>query len=203
MSTQPRPEPGEPVRPLGESLALGEREGIHGQWGAIVAGAFAGFAAFILLAVLGIAIGVTAGQPMSGEAAGIAAGIWWILTLLAASIFGGWVLGRTARRMGQFMPFVYGTVTWVLGTVIMLFLLTMGVGNIIGGVGGAVGQAMAGQPLPSTEQIDVAGIATSTAWVLFASMVIGLVGTIIGARIGSPERRREKEYRREHPRLAA
>ena len=198
MATQPRPEPVEPIRTVGERPAIMEREGVHGQWGAIVAGAFAGFAAFIVLAVLGIAIGISA--TPTGQAASIVAGIWWILTLLIASIFGGWVLGRTARQTGKFMPFVYGTVTWVLGTMIMLFLLTLGVGNIIGGVGGAVGQAMAGQPLPSANQIDVVGIATPTAWVLFASMVIGLGGTILGAWLGSPERMRTKEY--QQPRLA-
>lgn len=198
MATQPRPEPAQPYEAVGGLPVAAEAWGVHGQWGAITAGALAGLAAFMLVAVLGLAIGITAGDPLSAEAAGIAAGIWWIITLLATGIFGGWVTGRTARQDRAYMPVIYGTVTWILGILITMLLLTLGVGNIIGGVGGAVGQAMSGRPMPSTSQIDIGGIATSTAWVLFASLIIGLAATILGAWLGSPQRR----MRRRGPQLA-
>jgi hypothetical protein len=195
MATHPRqPQPMPPPEPTDISVTAVEVRGIHGQWGAITAGALAGFAAFLLLAVLGLAIGVTAGEPLTAEQIGIGAGIWWVIMLAATGIFGGWVTGRSARRDRDYMPFIYGTVVWVVGALIMLVLLTFGVGNIIGGVGGAIGQVIAGQPMvgqqiPPAQDIQVLGIATPTAWVLFGSMVIGLASTILGAWMGAPYRK--------------
>lgn len=188
MSTQPRPGPTPPEEPVRDRPVVEDTWGIQGQWGALMAGAFAGFAAFILMAVLGLAIGITAGEPLTLQEAGIVSGLWWIVTLLATGMFAGWVLGATARADRTYNAAIYGTVTWIVGTLIMLLLLAFGVGNIIGGVGGAVGQVMAGRPLPAAEDVEIAGVAASTAWVLFASMVIGLGATILGGWLGSPSR---------------
>jgi hypothetical protein len=73
------------------------------QWGAIMAGAFAGFAVVILMSTLGAALGiravtVNATDSMSSETARKrrrprhGAAIWILLTSLATSLVGGWVL---------------------------------------------------------------------------------------------------------------
>lgn len=195
MATQPRPDRGpghvEPATTMPEMTA-GPAVGSHTQWGAITAGTFAGFAAFLLLTVLGLAVGITVGEPAAfTQQLGVGAGIWWFMTLLATGLVGGWVLGLSSRSDRPYMPIAFGTVTWVLGTLILLVLLAMGVGNILGGVGGAVGQVIAAGPegLGMAEDVQVAGLATPTVWILFGSMLIGWLATVGGAMLAAPARR--------------
>src|SRR5436189_4408931 len=82
------------------------------QWGAVLAGTFAGLAATIIMGTLGAALGMTAGaasmthtdsvnSDMAEKAAvgfGLGAGIWMLLTALVTGILGGSALNATARR---------------------------------------------------------------------------------------------------------
>jgi hypothetical protein len=195
MAARPRPEPELRAEPMVAAPLAAEAWGISGQWSAMVAGSMAGLAAFIILTALGLAIGITTGSPLNAQETGIAAGIWWLLTLLASGIFGGWVVGRTARMDRVYNAAIFGTVTWVLGILVLLLLLSLGVGNVLGGVGGIVGQLMTQRPLQGglltgEQRVDIAGIATSTAWILFASLALGLGATILGAYLGRPAERR-------------
>jgi hypothetical protein len=121
------------------------------QWGAILAGVFAGFAVVILMGTLGAAVGVTAGavgvaatdtvnETTAEKAAGtftIGATIWILLTALATGLVGGWVLNSTARRDRPYSSFIFGGVTWAAGVCLMLAVAAPGVGGLIPGAGGA------------------------------------------------------------------
>jgi hypothetical protein len=125
------------------------------QWGAILAGAFAGFAVTLIMTTLGAALGITAGavsvastetvNPDTAEkAAGaftIGAAIWILLTALATGLVGGWVLNSTARRDRPYSSFIFGGVTWACGVTLMLVVAAPGFGGLISGLGGGAGAA--------------------------------------------------------------
>ena len=163
------------------------------QWKPVLAGALAGFAAMIVLTTLGAALGISAGDAADGgdaRAIGTAAGIWWLLTVLASGVFAGWVIAHTARRDLDYDAVIYGVLAWVVGTIILLFLLAVGVGSMLGGLGGGLGAAAAERGVPSVGQADTARIAETAAnvgqgaaWGLLISQLLGIGGTIFGARM--------------------
>ena len=164
------------------------------QWKPVVAGALAGFAVMIVLTTLGAALGISAADAADGgdgRAAGSGAGIWWMLTALAAGLFGGWVIARTARRDLDYDPVIYGTLAWVIGTIILLFLLAIGVGSMMGGLGGGLGAAVAergatprGSPADTARLAErAADVGKAAAWGLLLSQILGIAGSIFGARM--------------------
>jgi hypothetical protein len=163
------------------------------QWKPIVAGALAGFAAMIVLTTLGAALGISAADAADGADArsvGTAAGIWWLLTVVASGFLGGWVVARTARRDLDYDAVIYGLLAWAVGTLILLFLLAIGVGSMMGGLGGGLGAAAAERGVPSATPADTARIAQTAAnvgkgaaWGLLISQVLGIAASIFGANM--------------------
>jgi len=166
------------------------------QWKPVVAAAFVGFAVTLIMTTLGAAIGLTAGDAggrARPEAIGIGAGLWWVLTVAVTGVIAGRVLASTARRDLNYRPVIYGTLVWIVGVLILLFLLATGVGNVIGGLGGGMGAAAAannvtqqggtgGTPADTMQAMETAmEVGRGAAWGLLVSMVVGLVATIIGA----------------------
>jgi hypothetical protein len=162
------------------------------QWRPVFAAALVGFAVTLILTTLGAAIGFTAANASNGadgRAAGIGALIWWVLTVAVAGFIAGRVLGTTARLDAEYRPAIYGTLAWVVGVIILLFLLANGVGNIIGGLGGGMGAAAANNGAQhnmsgadSVRAVRTATqVGTSAAWGLLGSQILGLGMTILGA----------------------
>ena len=127
------------------------------QWGAILAGAFAGFAVVILMSTLGAALGITVGaasvsatETVNAETAekaaaafGIGAAIWILLTALATGLVGGWVLNSCSRRDRPYSSFIFGGVTWAVGVCLALALAAPLGGGMFSGMGGGAGGAAA------------------------------------------------------------
>jgi hypothetical protein len=127
------------------------------QWGAILAGSFAGFAAAVIMSTLGAALGITAGavgiattetmnEGTAERAAGaftIGAALWILLTALATGLVGGWVLNSTARRDRPYSSFIFGGVTWAVGMCLMLAVAMPGIGGLVSGLGGGAAAASA------------------------------------------------------------
>jgi hypothetical protein len=168
------------------------------QWKPVIAGALAGFAVTLILTTLGAAIGLTAGDAADagGRAIGTGALVWWVLTVIATGLVGGWVIARTARLDAEYDPVIYGTLGWVLGALLLLFLLAIGVGSIVGGLGGGLGAAAAQRGMPNVSPADTARVAQravdvgkGAAWGLLVSQLLGLGATIAGARMRRPRDR--------------
>jgi hypothetical protein len=161
------------------------------QWAAVVAAALAGFAVTLILTALGAAIGLSAGAASNGVdagAVGSGAIIWWTLSVIVAGLVAGRVLASTAGADLHYHRVVYGTLAWVVGVIILLFLLANGVGNMIGGLGGGLGAAAATNNLPAGTPADsvrvardVAAVGSGAAWGLLVSMLAGLGATILAA----------------------
>ena len=127
------------------------------QWGAIAAGAFAGFGATIIMATLGAAIGITAGasmvdEPMTSADAertalgfGIGSVIWMALSALVVGFVGGAVLNRTARYDRPYMPAAFGLLTWAAGIFIALMVASSGMTGALGAISGAASGIAAGK----------------------------------------------------------
>src|SRR6185503_20771646 len=127
------------------------------QWGAILAGAFAGFAVTVLMTTLGAALGITAGAvgvntadtvntdtaEKAATAVSIGAAIWILLTALATGLVGGWVLNSCSRKDRPYSSFIFGGITWAVGMCLALALAAPGIGGAFAGLGGGAGSAAA------------------------------------------------------------
>ena len=181
------------------------------QWTAVVAAALAGFAVTLILTALGAAIGLTAGaasRGVEGTAVGAGALIWWTLSVIVAGLVAGRVLATTTASDLRYHRAIYGTLAWVLGVIILLFLLANGVGNMIGELGGGLGAAAATNHLPAGTPADsvhvartAAAVGSGAAWGLLVSMLLGLGATIMAAGKRMTEPAREVRPATRHERL--
>ena len=108
------------------------------SWGAITAGAMVALSIYVVLSLLGIALGIEA--TVRGATAHLGAGsaIYSILTLLLAMFFGGWTTSRLAVGESKFEAALHGMVLWGLLFVGMVWLLSAGIRT---GFGAMVGMA--------------------------------------------------------------
>jgi len=123
------------------------------SWGAIVAGGIAAAAMATLLMTLGAGLGLIAVSPWPNEGAsassvGIGVVIWSIIVEVAAFGLGGYIAGRLRTKWANlhgdevyFRDTAHGFVTWALGTLVGICLIT-GVAGQIAKTGAEVGGAM-------------------------------------------------------------
>jgi hypothetical protein len=121
-------------------------------WGAIIAGALAGFAALVIMGTLGSALGFTASavalantegpvREAAEKAAmpfGIGAVVWILLTAIVTGLVGGWALNRTARIERSYFAFTFGVLTWATGLFLALLVVVPGWSGMMAGLGGTM-----------------------------------------------------------------
>lgn len=116
------------------------------SWGAVFAGLIVAIMASLVLALLGMAIGLGAVNPAQEAnpfaGLGMGAALWWVVSSLIALFIGGWVAARMAGIPRGFDGAVHGLLTWGLVTLLTFYLLGTAVGRIIGGAGSLVGQGL-------------------------------------------------------------
>ena len=113
-------------------------------WGAIFAGVIIAIISQVMFSFLGSSIGFAALNIESAnnvKAIGAATVIWWALSGAVSLYLGGWVSGYLSGIPRYRDGMIHGLVTWGLGTIILLALLTTAFGTI---VAGGVGLAKAG-----------------------------------------------------------
>ena len=66
------------------------------SWGAITAGAMVALATYVVLTLLGLAVGIEVAVRGSDVSLGAPAAIYTLVTLLVAMFFGGWATSRLA-----------------------------------------------------------------------------------------------------------
>lgn len=117
------------------------------SWGSILAGVFVGLAVYMLLALLGVAAGLSAVDPQAADPAGsvpVATGIWTGISLLISAFIGGYVAARMSglSRLGDGL--FHGFVSWGVTTVLFAYLATTAVGSMLGGTFNVLGQGLQG-----------------------------------------------------------
>src|SRR4051794_20387972 len=103
------------------------------SWGPIFAGTVVALVTLLLLAVLSLAVGTSAFEPgVDRSDWGTAVGIWGRASALVALVLGGWIGIRSAAVAGGFAGFVNGFLVGAATLLIVLWLTTTGVTNLLG-----------------------------------------------------------------------
>lgn len=118
------------------------RTGFRLSWGAVLAGLAIATALQIVLTLFGTAIGLAAYDPGGEKALGIGTGVWALISGLIALFLGGSTVGRLAGRLSRVDGFLHGVLLWALSTLLTLWLITRGIGAVIGGTLGVVGKTV-------------------------------------------------------------
>ena len=113
------------------------------QWGPIFAGLVTALTLFLLLTVLGLALGATVLGPRDeGQEIGLWATIWGIFTTVASFFIGGWVAARSAAVGGTFGGLMNGLLVGAAGLLLVIWLTATGLGNLFGLVSSNVGDIL-------------------------------------------------------------
>jgi hypothetical protein len=110
------------------------------QWGPIVAGVLAAIVSFLLLTILGIALGASVLDPANtaGEI-GTWAAVWGAITAIVSFLIGGWIAARSAVVEGSFAGLLNGLSVGIAGLLLIIWLTASGLGNLFGTIGSTVG----------------------------------------------------------------
>lgn len=115
------------------------------RWGAVFAGVVSGTASYLLLALLGIAVGLTAVDPNAAEPVGrvpLATGIWTGVSMLVGAFIGGYVAGHMSGLARSMDGMLHGFVSWGATTLLYVVLATTALGAVLGGTFRIISQGM-------------------------------------------------------------
>ena len=120
------------------------------SWGAILAGAVTALVVQLVLAMIGIGVGLSTvsatatGDNPSGGALSLGAGLWWAFSGIFASAAGGYLAGRLSGRPLASTAGYHGLTAWAVTTLVVMYLLSSAAGALIGGAFNTVGTALGG-----------------------------------------------------------
>ena len=165
-------------------------EGMKVSWGGIFAGVLVAMGVSMLLASLGVAIGISAVDPGETEAAtlGMGAAIWGGLQLLIALFIGGMVSTRVGAIIDRTTGFFEGVLVWVVSLILMAYLAGSGIAsvasgafNVLGGATRTFGAVI--QSEPGAASVDVAGTIDEMLEQLRSPELVNQVASITGLSV--------------------
>ncbi len=174
------------------------------RWGPIWAGLFTALTSLLLLSLLGLAIGLTAGD--AEEAArqgglpvntGMGAAVWGAISAILSFLLGGYVAGRTAAVFDRGWGALNGALVFLLAVPVILLLAGQGLGTVLGVLGNyvsglSVNLNQVQQALPNTapnatpqEIATAAENARNGAWGTLLGLLLGLGAAALGGALGT------------------
>ena len=153
-------------------------EGLKVSWGGIFGGVMVAVGLLLLLAALGVAIGITAVDPQGTQLGrlGVSAAIWTGVSLLLALFLGGLVASRLGATYDRTTSFFEGFLVWIVSLLLVLYLAASGMSWIAG-----PDLSMA---VPPDVMQGITPQAAKTAWITFGSLILSLGAALIGAMAG-------------------
>ena len=165
-------------------------EGMKVSWGGVFAGVLVAMGVSMLLAALGIAIGVSAVDPGETDplAVGIGAAVWGGLQLLLALFVGGMVATRVGAIIDRTTGFFEGVLVWVVSLILMGYLAGSGIASVASGafslLGGATQTFSAVvQGQGGTGNVDIAGTVEQMAEQLRSPELVNHVALVTGLSV--------------------
>jgi hypothetical protein len=167
------------------STGLFSAEGMRVSWGGIFGGVLAAVGLLLLLAALGVAVGVTAMDPQSTRLGkiGLGAGIWTGVSLLLSLFLGGLVASRLGATFDRTTSFFEGFLVWVVSLLLVAYLAASGMAWIAGDAFSMMGAQPEISITPDAVQ-EIQPPAAKAAWVTFGSLVLSLSAALGGAMAG-------------------
>lgn len=165
-------------------------EGMKVSWGGVFAGVLVALGVSMLLAALGIAIGVSAVEPGRTDPGtiGLGAAVWGGLQLLLALFVGGMVATRVGAIIDRTTGFFEGVLVWVVALMLMAYLAGSGLATVASGVFSLLGGATQTfsavvQGQGGSGNIDVSGTAEQMAEQLRSPELVNRVASVTGLSV--------------------
>ncbi len=154
------------------------------RWGPIWAGLITAITTFLLLQLLVIGLGLVGIGPNN-------TGGTWVSAIVGLIAFftGGAVAGMTSSVRGAATGLLNGFLVWALGTVLILVLSALGLGQVFGALGSVVGQLVLAVNLP--ENIDpqqYLNAVRTGALAAFFGLLVSAVASSLGGFLGGRSR---------------
>lgn len=185
---------------------LRSADGVRVSWGGIFGGVLVAVGLLLLLAALGVAVGISAVDPAQTDATklGAGAGIWTGVSLLIALFVGGMVATRIGATSDSHTTFYSGFLVWVVSVVLMAYLTASGAASLAGGAFNLFAQTQSTQQkqqaagtlqqkaqelqqkAPELQQKaqEAKPAATKAAWIAFGGLLLSLIAAVLGATVG-------------------
>src|SRR3954468_21305435 len=109
-------------------------EGMRVSWGGIFGGVLVAVGTLLLLAALGVAIGITAVDPQSMQLGkiGMSAALWTAVSMLLSLFLGGMVSSRLGATFDRTTSFFEGFLVWVVSLLLVAYLAASGMAWVAG-----------------------------------------------------------------------
>ncbi len=168
------------------------------RWGPIVGGLMTTIALLLLFTLLGLAIGLAVFEP-NDDPTNIAtsAAVWGAVSAILAFFLGGWVTGKTAAVENDDNALLNGFMVGASALALTLWLASMGVGNLLGGIGNNIDEIarvgrdqFANVDTQATAQnaqntaVNAYDEARNGAWGTLAAMALALGASTVGDLLG-------------------
>ena len=198
------------------------------SWGSVFVGAVIAVVIGAMLNILGVAVGVAsagAGGSDDPMAMTAGAGIWLAVSTVIGLVIGGYVAARAAQDPDHHEGALHGATVWAVSFLIAFFLtgsLASGtafsavqaagsaaenvrvVDRVTGGARAAASEARDGADTAGERRVQEAGDTAARAvsggafWA-FATMLVSLVGAMIGGTLGARHDEYSHRPRRSYP----
>lgn len=169
------------------------------SWGAVWIGALAGLLATVIFGLLSVGLGAQTagveGRITDWDDVGLWALVFAIFGAFFVGVIGGWSAARAGGLARAETAILHGVAAWLIGTTLFLFLSALG--------GGAIGGwAAAFTPTPAGVDPATAEAARNSAIAGAFVLLLGLVGSVVGAWLASGEPMRLGGWDRDERRTA-
>ena len=173
-------------------LSSGGVQGMRVAWGGVWSGFLFSLGIFLLLTVLGMAIGISAvgigtSDGASARSLGVGAAVWGAVTLLIALFVGGWVATRAGMVHDGATGMIEGVLIWVLSILTLIYMASSGVALLASGVFGSIGTVTQSATAAVRGSVDVDAIARGDVSQITARLNDSKTVSAVAAATGMPE----------------
>jgi hypothetical protein len=174
------------------------------NWSAIWVGVLAALALALIISLIGAALGAhqlgPAGKIAKWSDVGIGALIFAVCGAFFSFVVGGWVAGKINGFRHAETDMLHGAIVWLLAVPLLVVLAAVGGGSLFGAWLGGLGLTPVWASTTTvTADPAAATAARNAALGAVTSLLIGLIGSVVGGWLASGEPMSLTSYRTRPP----
>jgi hypothetical protein len=169
-------------------------------WSGIWVGVLAALAVALLFGLAAIALGAhemgATQQITRWSSVGLGALVFSVVGAFASFVVGGWVAAKIAGLVRAEPASLHGAIVWLVAVPFLVVFAALGASSYFGGwYGGLAGTPAWAVPPNAAVDPNVATAARNAALATFTTLLIGLIGSVIGGWLASGEPMTFHHYR--------